>query len=768
MIPLRGPRTVVAEAALALVSLTVAWGFTRLFSEGRWAVPLMTTVVLAHLAGAVCRRAGLGPVVQLGIVSIGTFLLAAWFFAADTLRLVLPTAETLSVLGSALDEALTLYPEAKAPTDPVAGFVVAAMIGMAIVATMADIAAFRLDAEIQALIPPATLFVFCSVLGSGQYRLAAAGAFGLSCLIFVLIVRNLARTTTTWLPGDAERGPRAMVRAGGSLALVAAVIGLVVGPSLPGADDEGLWTWKGGGGSDSRVVVNPLVDIRSRLVNQSNEVAFTVTTSDPSYWRLMALDDFDGERFGLGQSSFRPARGELTSGLSDGESATASFVIDALDSPYLPAGFPAQRVEATVPVRWDDRSQTLLLDEGQDSRRLRYEVESVLRDLDPEMLRQATTVVPNQISDRYLVLPDLDQRVVDLADEVVADADTPYDRALALQEFFRSEFDYSIEVTAGHSDSALVSFLFDTRTGYCEQFSVAYAAMARSVGLPSRVAVGFTPGERSRGNSERFTVRGEHAHAWPEVWFEGIGWVPFEPTPGRGDPRSERHTGVPDDQSGGPVGDGAVTTTTTTAPGDSPTTTFDLDAMPPIFDEVPMDADGSSGAGATDDGLPRWLMVGAGAVLAVLAWTALVSAARVGRIVLRRRRADSPGARVLAAWDEVLDAAHDLRIRPRADETDLEVGHRVAAAMSGDHEDTVRSLATTVTAARYAPAGSVTDESADAAVESAAALRSAITEGRGARQRLLDAADPRRVVPRRRARTVRRRATFALPSLGSR
>lgn len=766
MIPRRGPRIVVTEIALGLVSLTVAWGFTRLFTEGRWALPLVATAVLAHVVGAACRRTGLGPIVQLAVVAVGTFLLGAWLLAADTLRLVLPTSETLSVLGTALDQALTLYPDARAPTEPVAGFVLAAMIGVAIVATMADIAAFRLEAEIQALVPPLTLFIFCSVLGSGEHRLVLATTFGLSCLAFVLLMRNVARSTTTWLPGDAERGPMAMVKAGGSLAVVASLAGLALGPFLPGAAEEPLWTWRGGGGSDDRVVVSPLVDIRARLVNQSNEIAFTVTTPEPTYWRLMALDQFDGERFGLGPSTFRPARGDLDSRPPDGELVTADFAIDALDSPYLPAAFPAQRVDARVAVSWDARSQTLLLDEDQDSRRLRYQVESVARDLDPDLLRQAPAVVPNQIADRYLTLPDLDPRVLDLADGLVEGSDTPYDRALALQEFFRTEFDYSVDIAPGHSGSELVSFLFETREGYCEQFSVAFAAMARSVGLPSRVAVGFTPGERSRTNPDRYIVRGEHAHAWPEVWFEGVGWVPFEPTPGRGDPQSQRHTGVPDDQSGGPVGD-ATTTTTTTAPGDTTTTTFDINSFPPIFDEVPMDSDGSSGFGADEGGVPRWLAVGGLAVAAVALWMVLVAGLRQGRVLLLRRRAVEPEQRVLAAWHEVLDTAHTLRLRPRPDETDIEVATRLGGDTLRDHAHRLDSLADAVTTARYAPAATVTDDTVASAVDDAATIRRALLARRSRPERLSGLVDPRRIVPRPRARAVRRRASFALPDLRS-
>jgi transglutaminase-like putative cysteine protease len=87
------------------------------------------------------------------------------------------------------------------------------------------------------------------------------------------------------------------------------------------------------------------------------------------------------------------------------------------------------------------------------------------------------------------------------------------------------------------------------RRGYCEQFAGTYAAFARVLGLPSRVAIGFTPGERR--DDGRYYVQGKHAHAWPEIYFEGVGWVPFEPTPGRGVAGAEQYTGVAADQADG-------------------------------------------------------------------------------------------------------------------------------------------------------------------------------------------------------------------------
>ena len=94
----------------------------------------------------------------------------------------------------------------------------------------------------------------------------------------------------------------------------------------------------------------------------------------------------------------------------------------------------------------------------------------------------------------------------------------------------------------GHGNDAIEAFLRQ-RIGYCEQFAGTFAAMARSIGVPARVAVGFTPGTEQPDGSR--SVLGKNAHAWPEIWFDGLGWVPFEPTPGRGAPGAEGYTGLP-------------------------------------------------------------------------------------------------------------------------------------------------------------------------------------------------------------------------------
>src|SRR5207245_1146447 len=135
---------------------------------------------------------------------------------------------------------------------------------------------------------------------------------------------------------------------------------------------------------------------------------------------------------------------------------------------------------------------------------------------------------------RYLQLPKVATSSRNLAVQITRGKATEYDKALALQNYLRNPpFVYSTNTTLSHSERAIEEFLFNTKKGYCEQFSGSYAVLARSIGLPTRIAVGFTAGS---AEGDTFKVLNEHAHAWPEVFFPNVGWVAFEPTPGRAPP----------------------------------------------------------------------------------------------------------------------------------------------------------------------------------------------------------------------------------------
>ncbi|MFP5322703.1 MAG: DUF4129 domain-containing transglutaminase family protein, partial [Acidimicrobiia bacterium] len=418
----------------------------------------------------------------------------------------------------------------------------------------------------------------------------------------------------------------------------------------------------------------------------------------------------------------------------------------ALSQIWLPAAYEPQAVQVPQPVRYDEVSGTLIVDtDVPTSDGTAYAVRSALPQHQPDALAGASTLVPAELAATYLQLPEgFSPEVRALAQEVTAGATSPYDAARRLQDFFRDGFTYDIAVDLDHDIGDLESFLFEVRAGYCEQFAGAYAAMARSLGLPARVAVGFTPGIQDPADPKLFRVRGEHAHAWPEVFLGEHGWVAFEPTPGRGAPLAEQYTGVPEQQAA-PVGDGGSTATTLPAqtPETLPTPTT-APQTPPTF---PDEAAGEVGTGApaepSDNPWPVRLAAGlavlvAAAVLYVLG----VLASNAVRRTLRRRRADTPVARVALAWEESLESARRAGVGVHRSDTQSQAAAEIARRIP-DVGEPIRALASTVEAAAFSPAPP-DEQTADQALALADRVEAGTRSTMSAGERFRSTFDPRR------------------------
>jgi transglutaminase-like putative cysteine protease len=161
-----------------------------------------------------------------------------------------------------------------------------------------------------------------------------------------------------------------------------------------------------------------------------------------------------------------------------------------------------------------------------------YRVDSVIPTYTPDLLRSRGTGYPPWISGRYLSLPDqVPARVQDLAAQITRDQSTPYDQARAIERYLRG-FPYNLDLPAPPADRDVVDyFLFDLQEGYCDYYASAMVVMARSAGIPARLAIGFNAGTYDSAN-QRYIVTAQQAHSWPEIYFPGVGWVAFEPTAG--------------------------------------------------------------------------------------------------------------------------------------------------------------------------------------------------------------------------------------------
>ncbi len=553
------PTTLLAELALLGVSLATIVGYARLFDDGAYFAPIALAAVLGHLLAAVLRRAHIGPLLAtITHLAVLPLMLTALRYR-ETSTYLLPSGRTLDQLGDDLQASWEIFLDISAPVPAAPGFVVVAMATAWIVALVSDSLAFRLNATVEALAPATGLFLFSSILSDDRHRTTSAALFVFSVLAFVLASR-VARADGTgrWLATDATRGTRSLLFAGAVLALVALVPAVLAGPRLPGGDGEPVVDLDGGGGSGDRVTLSPLVDIRSRLIDQSDVVAFRVEASSPAYWRLTALDDFDGQIWSS-SGSYDAAEGELPANPDDDQQAprvNQRYEIAALDQIWLPAAFEPVHIDSPdADVDYDAASSSLVVDSDIEivgRPPLRSALDPPPRPARRPLRRHCRPRHSSSSSGTPGSPPPPRRWPASTPPRPSGARTTRTQQALALQNWFRSDdFQYSLSVQRGHGTDALASFLDPEtgRVGYCEQFAGAYAALARSLGLPARVAVGFTPGEPDPDDPTFVEVRGLNAHAWPEVYFSGVGWVPFEPTPGRGNPAAELYTGVPADQA---------------------------------------------------------------------------------------------------------------------------------------------------------------------------------------------------------------------------
>ena len=159
-----------------------------------------------------------------------------------------------------------------------------------------------------------------------------------------------------------------------------------------------------------------------------------------------------------------------------------------------------------------------------------------------KQLRNAGSDYPPEITKRYLRLPDsTPERVLALAREITQAASTPYDRAVLIEAYLRT-FPYSLEVDAPpHGHDVVDYFLFTAQQGYCDYYATSMVVLARAVGLPARIVIGYTSGNYDASTDE-YIIRQENAHSWAEIYFPEIGWVEFEPTASQ--PVIERTSGI--------------------------------------------------------------------------------------------------------------------------------------------------------------------------------------------------------------------------------
>ena len=684
---------------LATLSVVATLGFARLFGDASWVLPVFLAAIGAHGVGLATRRWPMPLAAAVSAAAMALLLCAV--VAGHTTFYGLPTQSTLAALGRAWTAGLDSFRNAVAPTDVTPGLLMLSVGGTWICATAADWLAFRGDATLTAILPPFILYVMGAALGKDGFQLPTTFVFVVAALLFVA-ANHAAGLPSAWFAG--RSAPPGLIRLGmgaAPVALVVAGAGLVLGPNLPGAQATPLVELRGtgGGGDTSRITVSPLVDIKARLTSNPVTELFTVRSPVPAYWRLTALEEFDG-RIWSSRGTYRPVGDELPKEAGDDAltyKVVQDYRIGPLESFWLPAAYRPGKVD--LPDARVNAESLTLLTEKESAEGLIYKVQSEIPRYTPTDLEQAGGDPPADMQP-YLELPeDFPTEVRELARQKTAGAIGPFQQAVALQDFLRNNYTYDDTVQPGHSDSHLVYFLFRSKSGYCEQFAGSFAAMARSLGLPARVAVGFTPGAYDQA-LDIFHVTTKEAHAWPEVHINGMGWVAFEPTPGRFEPNPTNYTGTYN-----PAANPVLATTTTTTSAEDPAAPTPTTERAPQAEDDPFESEEAT----SGSGLLRWLAQVGGGALAVAALLAVPPVLKRQRRV-RRRRAGPARARVAGAWSEALDRLREAGTAPAVTLTPLEFAVGGTRSIAADVGSPMTRLAGIFTKASYSPGDPSEDE----------------------------------------------------------
>lgn len=698
-----------ARLLAALAVLLTATTCVPLIRGTNWLVELTGVVLLGVGAAALTRRFAFGAVWSSLAYLVALLLGITWWYALPEAWLgVLPGPESVRRLVELLGQGGTTMVESASPVADTPGMRLIAVGGLGLVAWIADLIAVLLRRPAVAGLPLLAVYCVPAALAPGGLAWWWFVLAGIGYLL--LIASDSGDRVSRWGRVVSGRGgrpdDRAPMAATGRRVGAVALAGAVLLPALiPGLAESLLPGGSGpgrGDGDGTITVLNPVLSLRDDLTARSDQLVLRYNTTDPSPdpLRLVTTDTFDGDTwkptYGRVDRDRRVADGLSTPpGLSPetpASDARTGITIESLQSGWLPVPYPSRRVDIIGNWLYDQSTLNVVGDGITTERGMSYTVQHLVVDPTPEILAAAGQA-PQSVIERWTVLPDDLPSVINTTARDVAGTGNDLDQARRLQSWLRGGggFLYSEEAPPQNGSSAVADFLA-TKRGYCIHFASTMAFMARSLGIPSRVAVGFLPGEETSPGEWEITE--QDAHAWPELYFEGAGWVRFEPTP------SQRSGGLPAWAT--PVGPQPTDTTTA-----SPPTAATAERVP----------DGGAQGGDSDasfslSAVVTWLAGIPWRVVLALSLVVLgVAAPALTTLVLRRRRwslAREPDTRAEAAWTSLVESVGDLGMRVAPSSTVRQACRQIGEGLEGAAQVSLTRIGAAVERVRYArPVGSV-------------------------------------------------------------
>ncbi|MEV6692875.1 DUF3488 and transglutaminase-like domain-containing protein [Micromonospora sp. NPDC051196] len=733
----------------AAATLLAAAPLSTIFERWTWLVQAVIAVA-AVAAAAALARLGRSPLWAQVLAMLGGLTLAlTWLFPSGAeLLAVLPTPGTFGhfaeLLTGSVDD-MRAYGVKVPDTDPL---LFVTVLGIGAVAVVVDVLCVGMRRPALAGLPMLAIYsvpvaVYVDSVPPLPFALGAAGFLWLLVTDNVDRVRRFGRRFT----GDGrdvdvwEASP--LAAAGRRLAVVGLALAVLVPLAVPGMTvglmnslNSGVGSGLGGsglGGAPGRV---DLFAALSGELNQSQVtdlVKVTTTEDEPFYLRFGVADDLRADGFRVRGSNGQRATGDLPDpaggsrpGIERTRHRATVEVSRELNMHFLP--FYAEPVNfADLGNNWFyDPNLQVLFSNRDNSRGKKFSFDYVRSTYTPQALRSAQPLPADlPLRRQQTVTPDVPE-VRALVAELTQDKRTEYDKVRAIYDYFSEDngFTYQLSTEEGTSGQQILDFL-ENKVGYCQQYAAALAWMVRDAGIPARVAFGFTNGNKRAGDT--LTLTNRNLHAWTEVYFDQIGWVPFDATPTYGVPGSTRSAWAPDV-------DAPEQTTPQTGPSNAPDQTdptAEPDSGPNQFEDG-FDPGAAGGPDTPASQTSPWPWLTA---LGVLTLLVLLAVPALRRLALRRRRGRlTPVARTLdppdaasatpgqprvvvdtdpdraradahAAWDELIDTLVDYRVRIDPTETPRATADRLARESVGAATEAgtaVRLLGRAEERARYA------------------------------------------------------------------
>ncbi len=527
-------------AALAVLCASTA--LSGVIEGDLWLVRIGVVIVAITVTGAFLRATRLTPpLVAIAQVFVLLCLLTA-LHTRSGIFLFIPGPDALGELGDVLSDSVSQVQTGVPPVHASPAIQALVVLAIGLVAVLVDTLA------VAAAAPAASgLVLLCvfAVPASLADEMLPFWTFILGAAAFAMLLAvDGQHRHEAW---RGRLGSGSASGSGGSatsVAAIAMVIALVVGAGFTFVGTVGRLPGGGsGGGGKGGIGLSEMTSLRGMLNRgRTAEVFFVKGLPEQTYMRATTLARYvpnKGWERGTDPGG-QPARGELPLQPGDrGEGKTTRINIEPRDwrSFWLPTYGSVRRIDTPEDdYRFDAKKGVIFSQREREPEP--YELDAVLSTPTKQSLRLASGP-KNLVDGEYYKFEGVEQPVVDLANDIVKNATNDFDKAAALTAFFNSptsDFKYDLKTQGDVNKDALTEFVTRSKVGYCEQYASAMAVMARVVGLPSRVAIGFTAGVAAADNAHR-VISTDDAHAWVEIFFPGHGWMTFDPTPisdGRG------------------------------------------------------------------------------------------------------------------------------------------------------------------------------------------------------------------------------------------